>query len=122
MASSCGLLPRLFKLKPQCQVGGLVLMDRLFLLKFSYCLFNLLQNNINLSIVYENFQHHLSSTMAISLLNSISDFLESGVDECTTNLFDWTTNDMSGTDEGEGESDEEHDTSVRRSKSTNSLR
>ncbi|XP_060581220.1 mitogen-activated protein kinase kinase kinase 4-like isoform X3 [Ruditapes philippinarum] len=62
------------------------------------------------------------STMAISLLNSISDFLESGVDECTTNLFDWTTNDISGSEDGEGESDEEHDTSVRRSKSTTSLR
>lgn len=62
------------------------------------------------------------STMAISLLNSISDFLESGVDECTTNLFDWTTNDISGSDEGEGDSDDDHDTSQRRSKSTNSLR
>jgi hypothetical protein len=65
---------------------------------------------------------YLSSTMAISLLNSISDFLESGVDECTTNLFDWTTNDISGSEDGEGDSDEELDTSVRRSKSTTSLR
>ncbi|XP_045197016.1 mitogen-activated protein kinase kinase kinase 4-like isoform X2 [Mercenaria mercenaria] len=62
------------------------------------------------------------STMAISLLNSISDFLESGVDECTTNLFDWTTNDISDSEEGDGDSDDDHDTSQRRSKSTNSLR
>ena len=31
------------------------------------------------------------STLAISLLNSIGDFLESGIDEYTTNLYDWTT-------------------------------
>ncbi|KAL4233273.1 Mitogen-activated protein kinase kinase kinase 4 [Mactra antiquata] len=64
------------------------------------------------------------STMAISLLNSISDFLENGVDECTTNLFDWTTNDMhgSGSEDLDGESDEEHDSSLRRSKSASSLR
>ncbi|XP_052808624.1 mitogen-activated protein kinase kinase kinase 4-like isoform X2 [Mya arenaria] len=59
------------------------------------------------------------STMAISLLNSISDFLETGVDECTSDMFDWTLHggEMSSSEE---ESEEDHDTS--RNKSSSSLR
>lgn len=60
--------------------------------------------------------------MAISLLNSISDFLETGIDECENCLFEWTAQEGTSSEEGEGDSEEEHDNSVRRSKSATGLR
>ena len=58
------------------------------------------------------------STLAISLLNSIGDFLESGIDEYTTSLYDWTT-EADDDDTSDDDSDDETDFNVsQRSKSS----
>ena len=60
----------------------------------------------------------LPSTLAISLLNSIGDFLESGIDEYTTSLYDWTT-EADDDESCDDESDEDTDFDVsQRSKSS----
>ncbi|KAK3098006.1 hypothetical protein FSP39_015240 [Pinctada imbricata] len=47
------------------------------------------------------------STLASSLLNSISDFLENGIDDFTTSLYNWTMQDEEGEEEEEEGSLEE---------------
>ncbi|KAL3881975.1 hypothetical protein ACJMK2_028357 [Sinanodonta woodiana] len=49
------------------------------------------------------------STLAISLLNSISDFLEAGIDEYTTSLYDWSVVNEDEDEESENQTDDSDD-------------